>query len=107
MEGIVTAVYNMGKATHTISEPDHVVSDGLYHVIRFTRSGANATLQVDDWPRRHRNPTGAGTDNAAFKVLTNLMHHQVFVTYYLYPRIVEVWCKYCCQPCQFNISLSI
>ncbi|KAG7254672.1 hypothetical protein CRUP_025835 [Coryphaenoides rupestris] len=33
------------------------VSDGKYHVVRFTRSGGNATLQVDNQPVIERFPS--------------------------------------------------
>lgn len=35
-----------------------MVSDGKYHVVRFTRSGGNATLQVDNQPVIERFPSG-------------------------------------------------
>ncbi|MGH0124751.1 UNVERIFIED_CONTAM: hypothetical protein FKN15_013865 [Acipenser sinensis] len=34
------------------------VNDGKYHVVRFTRNGGNATLQVDNWPINEHYPTG-------------------------------------------------
>ena len=34
------------------------VDDGKYHVVRFTRSGPNATVQVDDHTIQHKNPPG-------------------------------------------------
>jgi hypothetical protein len=54
----------MGKTTHRLSEPDHRVSDGLYHVVRFTRNGPNSTLQVDDMPVRQRQPQGLKVGSA-------------------------------------------
>ncbi|KTG00505.1 hypothetical protein cypCar_00046064, partial [Cyprinus carpio] len=36
-----------------------MVSDGKYHVVRFTRSGGNATLQVDNLPVLERFPSGS------------------------------------------------
>lgn len=35
---------------HAIEESNAIINDGKYHVVRFTRSGGNATLQVDSWP---------------------------------------------------------
>jgi len=57
-DGVVTAVYNMGKTTHRLIDPDHRVDDGLYHVVRFTRQGPNSTIQVDDFEVYHRTPQG-------------------------------------------------
>lgn len=34
------------------------MNDGKYHVVRFTRNGGNATLQVDNWPVNEHYPTG-------------------------------------------------
>ena len=34
------------------------VNDGSYHVIRFIRTGANATLQIDDFKTQRKNPSG-------------------------------------------------
>ena len=34
------------------------VNDGAYHVLRFTRNGANTTLQIDDYPRKQIIPEG-------------------------------------------------
>ena len=48
----------MGTDDITIDEPNAIVSDGKYHVVRFTRSGGNATLQVDSWPVNERYPAG-------------------------------------------------
>uniref|UniRef100_A0A3Q0S7N9 Neurexin 2b n=1 Tax=Amphilophus citrinellus TaxID=61819 RepID=A0A3Q0S7N9_AMPCI len=42
----------------TIEESAVMVSDGKYHVVRFTRSGGNATLQVDNQPVIERFPSG-------------------------------------------------
>uniref|UniRef100_A0A8C4RF39 Neurexin 2a n=1 Tax=Erpetoichthys calabaricus TaxID=27687 RepID=A0A8C4RF39_ERPCA len=42
----------------TIDENAVTVNDGKYHVVRFTRSGGNATLQVDNQPIIERYPSG-------------------------------------------------
>ena len=34
------------------------VNDGYYHVVKFVRTGANATLQVDEYDVRTKNPKG-------------------------------------------------
>lgn len=51
-------IFNVGTDDITIDEPNAIVSDGKYHVVRFTRSGGNATLQVDSWPVNERYPAG-------------------------------------------------
>ena len=56
VEGNIFVVYNMGQLDLPVGEPYHKVNDGKYHVIRFTRSGANATLQIDKWDRATKVP---------------------------------------------------
>ncbi|XP_058809693.1 neurexin-3-like [Phymastichus coffea] len=58
VEGNVFAVYNMGTNDHPIGEIGVKVNDNQYHVIRFTRSGANSTLQVDDYNLLSNHPQG-------------------------------------------------
>ncbi|XP_023287827.1 neurexin-3, partial [Orussus abietinus] len=57
VEGNVFAVYNMGTNDHPIGEVGVKVNDNQYHVIRFTRSGANSTLQVDDYNLQANHPS--------------------------------------------------
>lgn len=52
------AVYNMGTNDHPLGEVGIKVNDNQYHVIRFTRSGANSTLQVDDYNLQSNHPSG-------------------------------------------------
>ncbi|KAL3872891.1 hypothetical protein ACJMK2_036072 [Sinanodonta woodiana] len=56
--GNLVVAYNMGKLEHPIGEFYHKVNDGAYHVVRFTRSGPNATLQIDTWPQQTKTPAG-------------------------------------------------
>lgn len=42
--------YNLGFANHHLGEMHHRINDDIYHVVRFSRLGASATLQVDDHP---------------------------------------------------------
>lgn len=42
-------VYNMGTQDQPIGEIGTKVNDNTYHIIRFTRNGANSTLQLDDF----------------------------------------------------------
>ena len=58
VDGSVFVVYNVGLTDHTISDPYVKVNDGVYHVIRFIRTGANATLMIDDLPQQVKVPTG-------------------------------------------------
>ena len=51
-------IFNVGTDDIAIEEHGVMVSDGKYHVVRFTRSGGNATLQVDNQPVIERYPIG-------------------------------------------------
>ena len=48
----------MGTMDHPIGELFEKVNDGQYHVVKFTRSGANSTIQVDDLTVMTKYPTG-------------------------------------------------
>ncbi|XP_061147767.1 neurexin-1-beta-like isoform X3 [Syngnathus typhle] len=56
--GRVGVIFNVGTDDIAIEESAVMVSDGKYHVVRFTRSGGNATLQVDNQPVIERFPSG-------------------------------------------------
>ncbi|XP_072525904.1 neurexin-2-like isoform X14 [Salminus brasiliensis] len=56
--GKIGVIFNVGTDDIAIEESGVVVSDGKYHVVRFTRSGGNATLQVDNQPVIERFPSG-------------------------------------------------
>lgn len=56
--GKVGVIFNVGTDDISIEESALMVSDGKYHVVRFTRSGGNATLQVDNQPVIERFPSG-------------------------------------------------
>ncbi|XP_047672393.1 neurexin 2b isoform X16 [Tachysurus fulvidraco] len=56
--GKIGVIFNVGTDDIAIEENGVVVSDGKYHVVRFTRSGGNATLQVDNQPVIERFPSG-------------------------------------------------
>ncbi|XP_076226293.1 neurexin 1 isoform X6 [Nomia melanderi] len=58
VEGNVFAVYNMGTNDHPIGEVGVKVNDNQYHVVRFTRTGPNSTLQVDDFNLLSNHPSG-------------------------------------------------
>ncbi|XP_048884673.1 neurexin-2-beta-like isoform X3 [Brienomyrus brachyistius] len=57
--GKIGVIFNVGTDDITIDESAVMVSDGKYHVVRFTRSGGNATLQVDNQPVIERFPSGS------------------------------------------------
>jgi len=67
VDGNVLVVYNVGLTDHVISDPYVKVNDGKYHVIRFTRSGANSTLRIDDLPLQIKVPTGETLHFIAFR----------------------------------------
>ncbi|XP_019059854.1 neurexin 3 isoform X11 [Fukomys damarensis] len=57
-QGKIGVVFNIGTVDISIKEERTPVNDGKYHVVRFTRNGGNATLQVDNWPVSEHYPTG-------------------------------------------------
>ncbi|XP_051776103.1 neurexin 3a isoform X3 [Erpetoichthys calabaricus] len=58
-QGKIGVTFNIGTVDITIQETSTTISDGKYHVVRFTRNGGNATLQVDNWPINEHYPTGS------------------------------------------------
>uniref|UniRef100_A0A8C1RDN8 Neurexin 1b n=1 Tax=Cyprinus carpio TaxID=7962 RepID=A0A8C1RDN8_CYPCA len=58
VNGYIVAIFNVGTDDINIMEKAKFVNDGKYHIVKFTRSGGNATLQVDDLPVIERYPTG-------------------------------------------------
>ncbi|XP_034624276.1 neurexin 3 isoform X14 [Trachemys scripta elegans] len=57
-QGKIGVVFNIGTVDISIKEESTPVNDGKYHVVRFTRNGGNATLQVDSWPVNEHYPSG-------------------------------------------------
>ncbi|XP_013047951.1 neurexin-1 isoform X19 [Anser cygnoides] len=57
-QGKIGVKFNVGTDDISIEEINAIINDGKYHVVRFTRSGGNATLQVDNWPVIERYPAG-------------------------------------------------
>ncbi|XP_075781580.1 neurexin-1 isoform X13 [Pelodiscus sinensis] len=57
-QGKIGVKFNVGTDDISIEEINAIINDGKYHVVRFTRSGGNATLQVDSWPVIERYPAG-------------------------------------------------
>ncbi|XP_076128167.1 neurexin 3b isoform X42 [Alosa pseudoharengus] len=57
-EGKVGVTFNIGTVDISVKEISATVNDGKYHLVRFTRNGGNATLQVDNWPINEHFPSG-------------------------------------------------
>ncbi|XP_069064494.1 neurexin 3 isoform X24 [Pleurodeles waltl] len=57
-QGKIAVLFNIGTVDISIKEDSTPVNDGKYHLVRFTRNGGNATLQVDTWPVNEHFPTG-------------------------------------------------
>ncbi|XP_060918267.1 neurexin-3a isoform X2 [Labrus mixtus] len=57
-QGKIGVTFNIGTMDITVQEGSTPVNDGKYHVVRFTRNGGNATLQVDNWSINEHFPTG-------------------------------------------------
>ncbi|XP_074516091.1 neurexin 3a isoform X3 [Sebastes fasciatus] len=57
-QGKIGVTFNIGIADISVEESSTPVNDGKYHVVRFTRNGGNATLQVDNWSINEHFPTG-------------------------------------------------
>uniref|UniRef100_A0A8B9JL56 Neurexin 1 n=1 Tax=Astyanax mexicanus TaxID=7994 RepID=A0A8B9JL56_ASTMX len=72
-KGNIRVVFNVGTDDINIEETSKFVNDGKYHIVRFTRSGGNATLQVDDLPVIERYPTGKTPSHAL--PLQRLLEH--------------------------------
>uniref|UniRef100_W5L097 Neurexin 3b n=1 Tax=Astyanax mexicanus TaxID=7994 RepID=W5L097_ASTMX len=57
-EGNVGVMFNIGTVDINVKETSTAVNDGKYHLVRFTRNGGNATLQVDNWAVNEHFPSG-------------------------------------------------
>ncbi|XP_047466456.1 neurexin 3a isoform X2 [Mugil cephalus] len=57
-QGKIGVTFNIGTVDIGVEESSTPVNDGKYHVVRFTRNGGNATLQVDNWSINEHFPTG-------------------------------------------------
>uniref|UniRef100_A0A8C2X887 Neurexin 3b n=1 Tax=Cyclopterus lumpus TaxID=8103 RepID=A0A8C2X887_CYCLU len=57
-QGKVCVTFNIGTVDISVKETTTAINDGKYHLVRFTRNGGNATLQVDNWPVNEHFPTG-------------------------------------------------
>ncbi|XP_059208870.1 neurexin 3a [Centropristis striata] len=57
-QGKIGVTFNIGTVDISVQENSTPVNDGKYHVVRFTRNGGNATLQVDNWSINEHFPSG-------------------------------------------------
>ena len=74
--------FNIGTVDISVKETSTAVNDGKYHLVRFTRNGGNATLQVDNWPINEHFPTGTAH-------VTDLMSHEFFVQHTAFCKSLE------------------
>uniref|UniRef100_A0A8B9JAP9 Neurexin 3b n=1 Tax=Astyanax mexicanus TaxID=7994 RepID=A0A8B9JAP9_ASTMX len=58
VKGNVGVMFNIGTVDINVKETSTAVNDGKYHLVRFTRNGGNATLQVDNWAVNEHFPSG-------------------------------------------------
>ncbi|XP_062858990.1 neurexin 1a isoform X2 [Trichomycterus rosablanca] len=82
-KGNIRVVFNVGTDDINIEETSKFVNDGKYHIVRFTRSGGNATLQVDDLPVIERYPTG-NFDNERLAIARQRIPYRL-------GRVVDEW----------------
>ncbi|XP_062892673.1 neurexin-2-like isoform X18 [Mobula hypostoma] len=82
-QGKIQVIFNVGTDDIVIKEKNVVVNDGKYHVVRFTRSGGNATLQVDNWPVNERYPVG-NYDNERLAIARQRIPYRL-------GRVVDEW----------------
>ncbi|XP_049328502.1 neurexin-1a isoform X6 [Astyanax mexicanus] len=82
-KGNVAVIFNVGTDDINIEEKAKFVNDGKYHVVKFTRSGGNATLQVDDLPVIERYPTG-NIDNERLAIARQRIPYRL-------GRVVDEW----------------
>ncbi|XP_039857170.1 neurexin-1a isoform X21 [Simochromis diagramma] len=82
-KGNIAVVFNVGTDDINIEETSKFVNDGKYHIVKFTRSGGNATLQVDDLPVIERYPTG-NNDNERLAIARQRIPYRL-------GRVVDEW----------------
>ncbi|XP_034148213.1 neurexin-1a isoform X11 [Esox lucius] len=82
-KGNIAVVFNVGTDDINIEETAKFVNDGKYHIVKFTRSGGNATLQVDDLPVIERYPTG-NNDNERLAIARQRIPYRL-------GRVVDEW----------------
>ncbi|XP_065100913.1 neurexin 3a isoform X9 [Paramisgurnus dabryanus] len=82
-QGKIGVIFNIGTVDITVQESSMAVNDGKYHVVRFTRNGGNATLQVDNWAINEHFPSG-NSDNERIQMANKKIPFK-------YARPVEEW----------------
>ncbi|XP_036903768.1 neurexin-1 isoform X15 [Sturnira hondurensis] len=82
-QGKIGVKFNVGTDDIAIEESNAIINDGKYHVVRFTRSGGNATLQVDSWPMIERYPAG-NNDNERLAIARQRIPYRL-------GRVVDEW----------------
>ncbi|XP_046874301.1 neurexin-3a-beta-like isoform X2 [Hypomesus transpacificus] len=82
-QGKIGVTFNIGTVDISVTENSMPVNDGKYHVVRFTRNGGNATLQVDNWAINEHFPTG-NSDNERYQMANKKIPFK-------YTRPVEEW----------------
>ncbi|XP_051578005.1 neurexin-3a isoform X3 [Myxocyprinus asiaticus] len=82
-QGKIGVTFNIGTADIVVQESSTAVNDGKYHVVRFTRNGGNATLQVDNWAINEYFPSG-NSDNERIQMANKKIPFK-------YARPVEEW----------------
>ncbi|XP_061545318.1 neurexin-1a-like isoform X24 [Phycodurus eques] len=81
--GNIAVVFNVGTDDINIEETSKFVNDGKYHIVKFTRSGGNATLQLDDLPVIERYPQG-NNDNERLAIARQRIPFRL-------GRVVDEW----------------
>ncbi|XP_063300032.1 neurexin-1 isoform X20 [Pelobates fuscus] len=82
-QGKIGVKFNVGTDDISIEEVNAIINDGKYHIVRFTRSGGNATLQVDNWPVIERFPAG-NNDNERLAIARQRIPYRL-------GRVVDDW----------------
>ncbi|XP_051723415.1 neurexin 3a isoform X9 [Ctenopharyngodon idella] len=82
-QGKIGVTFNIGTVDIVVQESSTAVNDGKYHVVRFTRNGGNATLQVDNWAINEHFPSG-NSDNERIQMANKKIPFK-------YARPVEEW----------------
>ncbi|XP_072545155.1 neurexin 3a isoform X7 [Salminus brasiliensis] len=82
-QGKIGVTFNIGTVDIIVQESSIPVNDGKYHVVRFTRNGGNATLQVDNWAINEHFPAG-NNDNERLQMANKKIPFK-------YARPVEEW----------------
>ncbi|XP_062863983.1 neurexin 3a isoform X2 [Trichomycterus rosablanca] len=82
-QGKIGVTFNIGTVDIVVQETSMPVNDGKYHVVRFTRNGGNATLQVDNWAINEHFPSG-NNDNERLQMANKKIPFK-------YHRPVDEW----------------